>query len=178
VRLTRSDLMALFRKYQVLSDLRRSQDLDPATLFDVRGTLQRLAREFPGALRELDILPLEEIDQRADALHAAADSGEIEPWMEWMHEYHVTLRAALWVRLQLSERARRGAVDERELRHVAETLRKEIGEFYDAEFVLGALHPPQGRINALVFQRLEMTFGTPFALINRTLFPERRPGRL
>jgi hypothetical protein len=152
-----------------LAELRRSQYT--MSFVEARAPLQRLAREFPGALRELDVLPLDEIDRRADALSAAAESGEILAWMEWLHEYHGRLRIALSVKRQL---AGRRAVDAGIAQQLAESLTAEHGCSCDAAFVQAVLRPPQGRINVLVFQALEARFGEPQTVITRTLFPERR----
>src|SRR6185436_18311929 len=97
---SRSDLVALARKYRTLAELRRAQQM--LSRDDVRTPLQNLAREFPGALRELDLLPLDEIDRRFERLEAAALRGSVEPWMGWMHAYHLTMRAALGVKRRLA----------------------------------------------------------------------------
>jgi hypothetical protein len=161
-------LIALSRKYQMLGELRRSQYL--VSRLEARPSLQRVASEFPGALRELDILPLEEIDRRAEALLAASRSGQTERWMEWLQEYHVTLRAALSVKRRL---AGRRSIGEEDARRLALSLHDEDGRNWDAEFVLSVLRPPEGRINRVVFRRLESSFGETQLVITQTLFPER-----
>ncbi|HEY6557993.1 MAG TPA: hypothetical protein VI072_12000 [Polyangiaceae bacterium] len=166
---SRSDLIALARKYRTLGELRRAQY--HTSFVEAQAPLRRLAGEFPGALRELDVLPLDEIDRRADALVAAADSGELSAWMEWLHEYHSRLRLALSVKRQL---AGRRDVDDGTARQLADSLGAEYGCPCDAAFVHAVLRPPQGRINVLVFQALEAQFGEPQMVITRTLFPERR----
>ncbi|HMJ13259.1 MAG TPA: hypothetical protein VK524_17685, partial [Polyangiaceae bacterium] len=137
MKLTRSDLIALARKYEILAELRRAQY--HMSFVEARAPLRRLAREFPGALRELDLLPLDEIDRRADALRAAAQTGETAPWMEWLHEYHSRLRLALSVKRQLPGRR---ALDDGTARQMAETLGAEHGCVCDAAFVQAVLRPP------------------------------------
>ena len=166
---SRSDLIALARKYRTLGELRRAQY--HMSFIEAQAPLRRLAREFPGALRELDILPLEEIDRRADALLAAAESGETAAWMEWLHEYHSRLRIALSVKRQLGARR---ALEDGMAEELAQALGAEYGCVCDAAFVQAVLRPPQGRINVLVFEALEAHFGQPRTVITRTLFPERR----
>ncbi len=53
--------------------------------------LRALANEFPGALRELDRLPTEEIIRRRNLLAEDKD----EPWIDWMHSYHLLCRQQL-----------------------------------------------------------------------------------
>ncbi len=89
-------LVALAEKYEALASLRRAHDRgEPAP---DKATLRRLTERFPGALYELDTLPLAEIDGRAAALRdAAARFGEAErpAWMGWMWRYHVLVREDL-----------------------------------------------------------------------------------
>lgn len=87
------DLRALRDKYATLAEMRRS---------DARGEPHRpdafyraLAARFPGALKELDRLPLEEIDRRVSGLARALDGGAVEPWMTAITAYHAKLRELL-----------------------------------------------------------------------------------
>jgi hypothetical protein len=167
--LLRSDLIALARKYRALAELRRAEHhvLDED---DVRVPLQQLAHEFPGALRELDSLPLDEIDRRIDELEEAASRGAVEPWMEWMHHYHVTMRAALHVKRQLAGRRN---VSDRVALDIVRAVSRESGYRCDLEFVRAVARPPEGRINVLVFLRLAELFGAEPRVLWLALFPER-----
>jgi hypothetical protein len=167
--LFRSDLIALARKYRALAELRRAQHhvVDD----DVRIPLRQLAREFPGALRELDSLPLEEIDRRVEQLEQAAWRGGVEPWMEWMHQYHSTMRAALHIKRRL---AGRRALSDVAALDIAVEVRRAFGVRCDAEFVHAVARPPEGRINVLVFRRLAEDFGAEPRALWLALFPERR----
>lgn len=82
-------LAELLRKYVALRNLRTASDVAE------RAWLRELATEFPGALRELDCLPLASIEARITGLQAALAGGNVEPWMRWMSAYHRRLRAAL-----------------------------------------------------------------------------------
>ncbi len=97
-----AELDLLADKYATLADLRRRHAEGETSPTD--GSLRKLARAFPGALRELDRLPLAEIDARESALRDAARGGLLAPWMAWLHGYHGSLRAALY----LKARQRRG----------------------------------------------------------------------
>lgn len=91
-----ADLVALAEKYETLASLRRAHARGDAA--PERATLRELTARFPGALFELDTLPLELIDARAAALReAAARAGEAEvpSWMRWMSRYHALVREDL-----------------------------------------------------------------------------------
>ena len=90
------ELAALARKYRTIGAMRRARDRD-GTLAG-KAELEALASEFPGALRELDTLPLGLVDARAASLEEAAQSGAFEPWMAWMHAWHAAMRAALFAK--------------------------------------------------------------------------------
>jgi hypothetical protein len=66
--------------------------------------LAAIAGRFPGALFELDTLPIDAIEARAEALAAAAAGGATADWMRWMGRYHALVREELGAR-----RAGRGA---------------------------------------------------------------------
>jgi hypothetical protein len=169
---SRSDLIALARKYRTLSELRRATF--QLTSFDERRLARQLAREFPGALRELDIMPLAEIERRADALAAAARGGPAEAWMEWMVAYHRTMRAALAIqRLLLGRRTVR---EERAI-VIAFDVSHESGVRCDVEFVRELASPSRGRIHSVVFRRLSIELGATPSAIQGALFADARPGR-
>jgi hypothetical protein len=167
VALLRSDLVALVRKYHALSELRRAQHELADT--DWRIPLRQLAREFPGALRELDILPLEEIEQRMERLRLAADRGSVEPWMEWMVAYHRLMRLALAIKRRLG---RRRQLDEPAALEIALEVSVESGERCEIGLVHAVACPPAGRLNVLVFDRLAEQFGAEARFLRRALVPD------
>lgn len=86
-------LRELAEKYATLAAMRRREaagELPHENVF-----YQRLAARFPGALKELDRLPLDEIDRRVAALEVAAAGGGVAPWMVAVDAYHEALRALL-----------------------------------------------------------------------------------
>src|SRR5688572_18985867 len=147
--LLRSDLLALARKYRALAELRRAQHR--MSFSDARAPLRELSREFPGSLRELDTLPLEEIERKGEQLESAAHGAGFEPWMQWMHEYHLTMRAALAVKQRL---AGRRAPSDAVAFEIAGAVSAEVGYRCDLEFVFAVARPPRGRINPIVLRRL------------------------
>lgn len=166
----RSDLIALARKYRALAELRRAEHLESAEL--VRPSLRALSNEFPGALRELDSLPLEDIEARIDALDRAAGTGGVAEWMRWMLAYHQAMRAALFVKRRLVGRRR---VPASEADALARAASHEIGFRCDAAFVSAVAAPPSGRLNTVVFQHLAVTFGVEPLTLGAALFPDPAP---
>jgi hypothetical protein len=79
---------ALARKYALMLRLRTEALTDS----HMRSQMRALAREFPGALRELDALPLEVIQHRLDEV----SSCELpRPWMIATWHYHQALAVLL-----------------------------------------------------------------------------------
>lgn len=188
---SKRDLERLARKYQTLGELRRArargEDVPPRRVF--RG----LAAEHPGALNELDTLPLEVIDRRSALLSAAAaGGGALEPWMAWLHGYHALLRAALAIKplaarapeldrpralaLAAKGAARARATDDDEGGAPAREDAQDDAwaAIVDEAFVRAVARPPGGRINTVVFGVLSGLFGAPASVIQRELFPGLR----
>jgi hypothetical protein len=138
----------------------------------VRARMQRLADKFPGALREIDDLPLGEIRRRVAALDAVlAGDREAEPWMEAVALFHTFTRGILVAKRWLGRRKR---VDE------ALRLRfeRELGELPFPEDSRGwAAHletvasPPRGRLLDVVFARIGRALGLPAAVVRALVFP-------
>lgn len=171
--MSNADVADLARKYRCIAELRRARAESPA--FDP--PLGSLAKEFPGALRELDALPLEVIEARRAALEAAQHSGAIEPWMEWMAAYHALLRAALFVKRLLAGR--------REVsQELAEAIRIRVhastGVSCSERFVAAVARPPGGRLTQLIILCLAESFAVdPFSLRELLLpQPPRAPSGL
>jgi hypothetical protein len=166
---SREDLAALARKYEVLARMRR--DRAEGGPVAPRAELRALAREFPGSLRELDTVPLDEIDRRMRALgDAARSAARVEPWMSWMSAYHACMRAALFVKARV---ARAPNLSADLARSVAEVATAHLGIAIDPAFVRAVAAPPRGRLNTFVFDRLAASFGVAPETIQKTLFPAR-----
>jgi hypothetical protein len=110
-----------------------------------RAELRAFAAEWPGALKELDTLPSDEIEQRVQLCADGAD----EPWMAWSLRYHELMRAALAIRR--GERATR----------------------VDEEFARAVGKPPHGRLNVVGFAALAREFDVTAREIWDALFPRR-----
>jgi hypothetical protein len=172
-------LARLARKYRTLGSLRRAKARGEA--IPERAVFRDLAAEFPGALTELDTLHLDEIDRRADLLERAAEGGDIDPWMAWLHAYHALARAALHIRLRGARargdaRARplEPAIDPSMATSLAAAASERSGIPVDDAFVQAVLRPPGGRVNAVLYERLSIAFGVPAPVIKRAIFPGLR----
>ncbi len=154
---------ALERKYRTLVAWRDAHAHDGAVA--ARGELQRLAVEFPGCLRELDTLPREELERRADVLAR----GDDEPWVLPLARYHALMRTVLAVR--------RSGGDADRIAALADALAAETGIALDAADVDAIARPPQGRLVVYVFERLGALFGVEPDALRDQLFPEPATAR-
>ena len=155
-------LAGLLRKYRTMALVRREKLRTGKPT--PRESMRTLAREFPGSLRELDVLPLRELDRRAAALEAAArDPALARPWMLWMARQHALLRAAL--RIKAHGRSQPMAPE------LLARLASEEG--VDVGFARSCARPPQGRLGALVLERLIEETGATAAELTAALSPQR-----
>jgi hypothetical protein len=166
---TRDELGAVARKYDALADLRERRERGGGVA--PRTELLALAREFPGALRELDALPRAEIEARRASLRGALSGEPPAPWMTWMIAYHATMRAALYVKARLAQESPSDG------RALAEDAARRFALPIDEAFVRAVERPPAGRVNAAVFERLGRDLGVPADEMWQALFPTRRANR-
>ena len=136
----------LFDKYSELVALRMEVG---TAAHSVRERLQRLAARFPGALRELDALPFDELARRKDAVKRAMDSGDAAPWMDRMARYHRLLSGALvakrWLSRRGSDEDRAGAFENDNAATDAIAWRDSLDE---------VSRPPDGRLSTLALRRV------------------------
>jgi hypothetical protein len=184
-------LARLAEKYRVLAELRARREAlqaGGAQRFDARearsrrSAFRRVAKEFPGALRELDATPAEVLRARhaiAGEAHRATSAGEPYPlplWLELADAYHRELREALAIKHWLARRLPRGGtVDEsiqRAFRGWYARLafrQREAPELSAAELA-HYLSPPGGRVQGVVWEHMEARFGRTHAELERLLF--------
>lgn len=140
-----SEQRALARKYRALLAIRAAGGA-------ARDVLRALAEEFPGALRELDTLPLAELEGRAAALEASGS----EPWMRWLAAVHAWSRAALWLKAHPGDLAGASA---------------RAGRAVDSAFAAAVARPPRRRLVRAVLERVAADFGADPDAIEARLFP-------
>lgn len=140
---------------------------------DPRRELAALARRFPGALRELDELPMPEIERRLLALDTIVERGaEVPEWVRLQIGYHGLMRAAL--RIKRFARGRTGADADNvlaELRacYVPASDEPALASF-DRAALYAILEPEQGRLNPWVFARVAELYGVPPERVRFALF--------
>jgi hypothetical protein len=141
-----------------------------------RPALAQLARRFPGALRELDALPLAIIEERLSALdHAEADPRERPAWMVAQIEYHALARGALGAKRWLG---RERAVDRTTVTRFVEAA-KAKGPREGAELLAWAgdlasvARPPGGKLTHVVFAKLGERLGMAPAAARTLVIPGR-----
>jgi hypothetical protein len=173
IRPTSADLARLRAKYEEMVRLR---ELDPA--IDPRRALVALAGEFPGALREIDDLPLEEIRARASALaRAERDPSAIVPWMCAVWRFHVLLRGALCAKKWLAGRRLVGDADAQRFdREAAGLCWGDDARAWSTDLARLA-SPPRGRVSELVFARLAEEFAIESQTARALVFGVSRRAR-
>ncbi len=137
---------------------------------DPRRRMRALAARFPGALREIDELPLEVIEARIEELDAAlAGRREAPRWAVLLERYHAWMRAVLAIRRAAGaerDHARALAWIEGAPEEEGGPRREELRAALDA-----ILRPPEGRLNRWIFERLGRDAGLDPAQAEAALFP-------
>ena len=139
---------------------------------DPRRAKAELAREFPGALRELDELGLDVIRERIAALALAEDDEARDaPWMHAQVGFHRLARGALAVKRWLGGRPLTPAIEDA----FARALPKLSAEIAPWSTSLAAIaKPPRGRVLDLVYMRLAVELGVDPDAARAAVMPPRR----
>lgn len=166
----RGAVLALHRKYQRMLEMRHLND--SGVEHDARGMMRELAAEFPGSLREIDVLPIATITERLRALGDVIRHGhEVSGWMRCVADYHAVLRAVLRIkRMALPRHDIPAAIQILARTYVAGEGEPTLADF-DATTLDAALNPGEGRLNPWVFRLLERRHGVAPGELNRLLFP-------
>jgi hypothetical protein len=164
-------LRALRDKYLEIRRLR--DDAAAGQGGDPRREMAVLASRFPGALRECDELPIDEIERRLGVLQRALEEREPAPeWVALQIGYHGFMRAALRIKRMA---AGRGAADAAAvLRELAQSYRPAPDEpplaDFDEAAIVAILEPSDGRLNPWVYERVAAQHGVPPARVRLALF--------
>src|SRR5690606_24490131 len=157
----------LIRKYRLVAELRDGVGVLSAA--EAREPLRALSREFPGALREVDVLSAEAISSRRAELEVAVEPYAV--WMRVVHAYHQTMAVSLWLKAALGK-SRQAP----QLAELAAEASRRHGVVCDVTWVAAVASPPGGRLNRLVFEELSAEFGLPVAELRALLFPGANHG--
>jgi hypothetical protein len=168
---TPDTLRALRDKYLEIKRLRVEHEAGGAA--DPRREMAALAQRFPGALRELDELPMPEIEQRLAQLDAVVErAAEVPEWARLQISYHGLLRVALRIKRVAQGRALADA--DRVLAELREWYEPAADEpalaSLDRAAVAEILEPPGGRLNPWVFARVAALHGVEPDRVHRALF--------
>lgn len=179
-----SDLRALRDKYERMLALReahlRARSDASFVEPDPRAEMARLADEYPGALREIDTLPLELIAGRVEALRIAElQPSRVEVWMVAQVSFHRYARGVLVTKRWLAGRK----TITPSLRDAFARAVRTMPRGCDAELFVEELDaiasPPRGRLMDLVHVKvarvLEVTEPQARALVFGTRPLRARP---
>lgn len=155
-------LRELREKYREMLAMRLEHAAGSESEADVRPRMAALAARFPGALREIDDLELDEIKVRIASLDAAIEGKrEVEPWMEAVALFHRLARGALcakrWLKGRKTVDAAAALAFEAEVHGLA--FPEDAREWRSDLAVLAA--PPNGRVVGIVFRRVAWRLGIP-----------------
>ena len=137
---------------------------------DPRPEMARLAEEYPGALREIDTLPLELIVSRIDALSIAERHGSrVESWMVAQTTFHRHARGVLATKRWLAGRKTITPGIRAAFTRALRTMPRARDAGLSAADLETIASPPRGRLMDLVHARvaraLELTEPEARALV-------------
>lgn len=133
--------------------------------------MRALAARFPGALREIDLLPDALLDARIAELEAVCGAGSPPPrWACAVADYHAWMRIALTLRREAGP----GRDRARAIRWI-ETLYRPAADEPPPDEVRAVLHPvlhpPEGRLNRWIFTYLAPRHGLSPGELESEIFP-------
>jgi hypothetical protein len=169
VHVTVEALRALRDKYREIKRLRDEHARGEAG--DPKPAMVALARRFPGALRELDELPMPMIAERLALLEAALEDGAPPPeWARLQIGYHGLMRAVLRIKRLLARRGAGGPPRAGVARAYVPAPDEPPLSAFDAAALDAIARPVDGRLNPWVFERVAEACGVPADAVRRALF--------
>ncbi len=144
---------------------------DARAEIDAKGDMKRLAMNFPGALREIDRLPLEEIRSRIVALDAAIDANAPTPdWATYACAYHGWMRALLALRSQIGDEHDPARALQKMRARYQEQFERETEFDFDEVSLPEVLKLDGGRMNPWVFERIAREYGVTPERVEASIF--------
>lgn len=171
--MTREALEELLFKYVEMLAMRLAHESQDADEVHAERRMNALARRFPGALREIDDLEMDEIRWRIDRLDAAL-RGEVavERWMQAVALFHASARGALCAKRWLAGRKRRDVDSATQRAYTAAvptlTFPEDAGPWVSD--LASVASPPRGRLMDLVFRRVAGELATTDEEVRRLVF--------
>lgn len=140
---------------------------------DPRPAMAELARAYPGALREIDELPIDVIRVRIEALAAAElDASQITTWMSAQAAFHRLARGALAIKRWLEGRALTPAIDAAFAGALEAMPEREDARLW-ADDLAAIARPPRGRVMDLVYARVARELCIDVAAARAAVHPPR-----
>lgn len=133
---------------------------------DVRARMRALAARFPGALREIDTLPIDVIERRIAVLEAGARPA----WAQTLVAYHGWMRVVLRIKREHGRDAHPSTVIEWLRAHHRPSPDEPSLEELDVETITALLRPPSGRITNWVLERIARARGLTVEAASAQLF--------
>jgi hypothetical protein len=154
---TLDDLRA---KYIEMLSMRLDHDGGKETPGKARHRMVRLAATFPGSLREIDELELDEIRRRIGALDAVLQGKQrVEDWMKAIAAFHSLARGALCAKRWLRGRKRLDLDAKGAYLSALRTLAFPEDALSWADDLERIASPTGGRLTNVVFARVALTLG-------------------
>lgn len=159
------ELYALRDKYERMLALRATHwraRSDPSFEEpDPRAEMARLARDYPGALREIDTLPFEVIVTRLEALETAErQPSRVERWMIAQVTFHRYARGALAAKRWLAGRKTMTLRLHVAFLEAIQTMPEGGEATLFADELAAIARPPQGRLMTLVYAKVAQALET------------------
>lgn len=170
-----TDLRVLRDKYERIARLRELHAKAAASPDfvepDPRAAMADLARTFPGALRELDELPLALVHARIEELAAAElDPEAAASWMIAQVRFHALARGALAVKRWLAGRDATPSVEIAFTAAIATLPFAEDAREWSTDLAAIAC-PPRGRLLDVVYARLARELGVDVPSARAAVLP-------
>lgn len=185
-------LRSLAEKYRALARLRQGreeaeaaglEEFPPAEAAARAAEYKKIAALFPGCLRELESTPSSVLTLKATVVERELEEIRKHPgrkspsryWIAVVLEYHALLREALAAKKWLGEHVKKGGKITPQVARAYRSWRKDLpegphSEESDQSFLMHVQRPPAGRLQMLVWRRLEGRHGLTRRSLQQAVF--------